>query len=289
MQRVSFQRVAPGDPISAADYNRLLEAVEMLSGLVITGGSMLWGPNGPVFVPAEQHPVAFVELDSDVEMQHAASANELQFDDAIASGSDPWEDSSINEDFVCAPYPTVALTGERTMLFSHSVAGRNVIFPFTAWHIAKLTDDLSAGSTSTADIWEVQASGHGDSDKNVTVYDWLLPSGETITSGSEVIVAQHRQSRRWYVVSWAFDPDDVKEGVLDGDLLAATGAKTGPSTATLSVYTNDASGVHDSGDDITVTQRFTEVGTVSAGTWMVARKINGEWRPITTDCAPTTL
>lgn len=287
LNSTSFRRVKPGEPVSAEQWNKLLEFVERLAGISMVGGHMLDGPGGPVFVPVNDPEIRFVELNEIDGIPHDQAADDLHVDPDIASGTDPWIDFGTDSNFIMPPYAGVWLTGERSMVMRHSGAGKHVLLPFTQWHIAVLENELFEGSTATASIWELQASGEGDSNRTVTVYPWALPENESISADKKVVVAQHRQSGRWYVVDWV--REDVKEGVLDGSLSPATGAKTNPSTATLSVYEETASGVHDSGANITVTNRMTEIATVAAGTWMVVRRVNGEWRPIAADCGVTNL
>lgn len=204
MQRKAFQRVKEGDPISAKQYNELLEAVEMLSGLVIKGGASFEGPFGTTYLPHDIDQLQLVQLNSDlVDAPHAATANELYFDDTVADGSDPWKDSGNDEDWVCAPYVGTWLSGERTVVMRDSQSNRNVMLPFSQIHLAKLDAELTAGSTATASIWEFQASGLGDSNKNELVYDWMLATGESLAAGTKIVIIQHRQSLNWVVIAAA--------------------------------------------------------------------------------------
>ena len=69
------------------------------------------------------------------------------------------------------------------------------------WHWAKLDGTLSAGGSATASIWNWNGSALVDSGNNVTVYDWLLGTGETIASGKKIKIDLHLESQRWYVTS----------------------------------------------------------------------------------------
>jgi hypothetical protein len=71
-----------------------------------------------------------------------------------------------------------------------------------------MTSLLQAGGLGTMDVydWDQQHTGTGTSDTEesptggtLTVYDWLLRSGQTITSGTRVIVAWI--GGRWYVIA----------------------------------------------------------------------------------------
>ena len=73
-------------------------------------------------------------------------------------------------------------------------------------------------------------------------------------------------------------PRAFLEGVLDGDLAAATDLNT-PTTATLSVWRLSTAGVMaDSGEDVTVTNRD-PLTSASAGDYLQVMRAVGEWRP----------
>ena len=59
----------------------------------------------------------------------------------------------------------------------------------------RLDGDLSAGSSATMSIWE--GSTLADSGRNVTVYDWFLPTGKKLTYGAKVAAVWN--SGKWYV------------------------------------------------------------------------------------------
>jgi len=72
--------------------------------------------------------------------------------------------------------------------------------------------------------------------------------------------------------------------VLDAELAAATDKSNSPATATASVWTKNSSGnLADSGDNITVTNRFEQVA-MSSGTLIKCEFILGEWQPYAADC-----
>lgn len=80
---------------------------------------------------------------------------------------------------------------------------------------------------------------------------------------------------------------ELREGVLAGDLDAATSTLTGASTATLTVYRGDGAGdLESAGYTITVTNRSPDLSAAS-GVYCIVARINGEWRPIWVDCSPT--
>lgn len=82
----------------------------------------------------------------------------------------------------------------------------------------------------------------------------------------------------------------TKVGILDGALSAASNALDTPATATLSIYTYDSSGdLEDSGNNITVTNRYTEISTIASGSLLMVIRHGSEWWPITADCGATTI
>ena len=61
-----------------------------------------------------------------------------------------------------------------------------------------LDGSLTTGSSQTVDIIDNTESTTGDS---VTAYDRLLATGETIATGTKVLVQWIRSERRWYVTA----------------------------------------------------------------------------------------
>ena len=74
-------------------------------------------------------------------------------------------------------------------------------------------------------------------------------------------------------------------GKLDGDLVAATAFSSTPSTAVMSVWVKNSSGVLvDSGRNETVVNRLVNITTITAGTAVYAMWIEGEWTVFIADC-----
>jgi hypothetical protein len=63
----------------------------------------------------------------------------------------------------------------------------------------KLDGTLSYQGSATLSIWWYNGSAEADTTENVTVYDWLLSSGQTIASGKQVTAAWDSRSSRYYV------------------------------------------------------------------------------------------
>lgn len=197
LQLVGVQRhnrKAEGEAVSARDYNKILDDLEGLSIVVhdlmniVRTGRMQLG-----------------ELAEDVEANDRdKDANVLFFDSATTAGNDPWGDIGRDIERIADPQEGLWLQGERHLFWWLSHAHRFVMLPGVQLHIAKLDGDLSQGSTATASVWEEDTASPGtfvDSGKDITVYDWLLASGQSITAGKKIIVAQHLQSRLFIVIA----------------------------------------------------------------------------------------
>jgi hypothetical protein len=65
--------------------------------------------------------------------------------------------------------------------------------------LGELDDDLDAGSSATLNIWGGTPNSESDSGATVTVYDWLLGSGEKVSAGQKVVAAWINNA--WYVIA----------------------------------------------------------------------------------------
>lgn len=63
----------------------------------------------------------------------------------------------------------------------------------------KLDAELTYQGSATMSIWWYNGSAEADSGDNVTVYDWLLSTGQTIASGKQITAAWDARSGRYYV------------------------------------------------------------------------------------------
>jgi hypothetical protein len=64
--------------------------------------------------------------------------------------------------------------------------------------MGKLDGTLSYTSSATLSIWAWNGSADADTTINITVYDWLLSSGQSIASGTQVVAAH--VGGRWRVI-----------------------------------------------------------------------------------------
>lgn len=64
---------------------------------------------------------------------------------------------------------------------------------------AKLDGALSQGGSATASLWYHDGTNLVDQGSNVTVYDWYLPSGGSISSGKKVVIVKMQDGKWWAV------------------------------------------------------------------------------------------
>ena len=50
-------------------------------------------------------------------------------------------------------------------------------------------------------VWRYNGSAEADTNENITVYDWMLKTGQTIASGKKVVAEFFLDSGRWYVTA----------------------------------------------------------------------------------------
>lgn len=79
--------------------------------------------------------------------------------------------------------------------FAVSGSSGTALVNLAVMHIGVLDGALSAGGTATMSIWD----GGSDTTENITVNDWLLPTGGEVASGANVIVGL--VAGEWYVIA----------------------------------------------------------------------------------------
>lgn len=70
--------------------------------------------------------------------------------------------------------------------------------------VAVLDGDLAAGGSATASLYTADAGTESDSGVNVTVYDFIIPSGKELVSGSKIFVGL--VDGFWYLVNTGICP-----------------------------------------------------------------------------------
>jgi hypothetical protein len=192
-----------GRPLSAARLNRLVQAANRAQRVAAAGPLLLSSSAAGLHLGLADWPHCdLVELPAALEPGAVdASAARLARDFALApSATDKFAASGESLSYVMDHLESVWLPGSRAIALWLPGAGERVLLPGTQWHLGKLDGPLAAGGSATASLWGVESGGHADSGIDVTAHDWLLPPGESLAAGTTVVVLQHAQSRRWYVV-----------------------------------------------------------------------------------------
>ncbi len=91
-------------------------------------------------------------------------------------------------------YPAIAIGGGDDGVGIYVTGSGNGILR------GKLDGTLSAGATATMSIWDSHTGSSADTGLNITVYDWLLTSGN-VASGKKVIAYYEAVSNHWYVLA----------------------------------------------------------------------------------------
>ncbi|MCE9555203.1 MAG: hypothetical protein K8T91_17780 [Planctomycetes bacterium] len=120
--------------------------------------------------------------------------------DTEATG-DPWSAGETQIAELADPQQGLYLAGERHLAWFESGSGRFVPVPGVLWHLGKAASTIDAHGSGTVRVWLVDDTPeHVESAHEVTVYDWL---GHSAAIGDEVIMIEHLQSRRWYLLAAA--------------------------------------------------------------------------------------
>jgi hypothetical protein len=63
----------------------------------------------------------------------------------------------------------------------------------------KLDGSLSFGGSAAMSVWAWDGAADADTTENLTVYDWLLSSGQSVAAGTQVTAFYDVASGRWYL------------------------------------------------------------------------------------------
>jgi hypothetical protein len=200
-----LRRVQPGEPITAAAYNRLVDAVNMLLSTTASFPIEIHQSAAGVHIGLAHQPrLELIEV-QDVVQKHDKdkTAKVLTFNFQAASGDDKWQDSHLTTKSVTDIQESLYLPGERRLCHFNANAGKMTLYEGLQWHVATLSADLSQAGSATADVLQQDKTdgSFSDSGNSITVYDALLSGGETLASGSRVLVMQLVHSRLWIVIA----------------------------------------------------------------------------------------
>ncbi len=82
-----------------------------------------------------------------------------------------------------------------------AISWLDIVTPSSSIIRGKLAGTLSAGLSATLNVWGWNGSAEAATGKTLTVYDWLLMSGQTIASGKKVTATLDIGSNRYYVIA----------------------------------------------------------------------------------------
>jgi hypothetical protein len=185
----SLQKVSPGMPISAAWANNIIDTVNELRRTV----DRLLTKSG-----TEERYCVVADLDEDV------TATATEKDGGLIQYDTAWYDSGQTVGKIADSDGGLHLQHERVLTHYIPNAGRRIVVPLSLEiHLAKLDATLNFESSAAASIYEGNPASSGtftDSGVNVTVYDWLLSSGQSISAGKQVIIFRHPSSRNYVVI-----------------------------------------------------------------------------------------
>lgn len=157
-------------------------------------------PGGSHVSLARQHALWLVQLTQDIAAAGSDRAAQHLACDPDAAG-DPWSAAAPQIDGLADPQQGLYLAGERHLAWFEPGSGRFVPVPGVLWHLGKAASTIEPHGTGKVRVWLVgDAAAHAASTHEVTVHDWL---GLGAAYGDEVIVVEHLQSRRWYLLAAA--------------------------------------------------------------------------------------
>lgn len=183
-----LKAVKPGDPVLAAQWNKIVDAIGQLVALMrASSDEKKWAD---VFIGELLEDAAADTEDFEVqELYHDENSGGLTTTNTI------W-------DKTFEPQVGLWLEGERLAFFWDRSTARYMMWPGVQIHIGKMDAELAAGASAIMSVWEVDASGeYADSGKDIAVFDWLLKAGSVIAAGKKVIAVQFLQSRRFIVIA----------------------------------------------------------------------------------------
>ena len=198
-----LQKVLPGQPITADWANSLVDAIDRLGVRPAAPLQGHFGSGGAALGIDGDRRFDLVELKDTIQANDFdKAANLFAFDSAATP---PWfqkvdgASANIALDHTADAMQSLYLAGERHLAYFHPAAGQRIPLPGVQFHIGKLAEPLTAGGSATVNVWRVDSGTPSDSGYTVTAYDWMLPAGASLASGTPVSLFQHPQSKLWFV------------------------------------------------------------------------------------------
>lgn len=234
---MTLERVEPGDPLSAANQNLLIEQVNMLSRPGASGEAH-FGSDGIEFTSPPETRLALFELTSYVAYPNSANAPSDHFDRdptpwayARELYCHPFRSTDTNGNAAIRSYGVIQTSVEKTVWFPLAPRDPNgyAIMPPIAglgarvlcifnrqsarWEVVqgppyyvacwgRLDERLNANCSAVVSLYW----GGGDSGMNITAYDWLLKPGYYWPTQTRVKVEFFPQDGIWWVTAAEISP-----------------------------------------------------------------------------------
>jgi hypothetical protein len=270
-----LHEVRAGEPITAAWANSVRSELHRIGRLTaayplqVTVGA--FGINLSV---AGGLGFDLVELNDTIQAgDQDKAAERFAFD---STHTPPWIDSGEALAHTADAMQSLYLAGERHLTFWHPAAGQRIPIPGVQFHFGKLAASLAAGGSAEVEVWQVSGGSAADSSFSLAAYDWLLPSGGSLASGTPVVLLQHLQSKRFYVVGTQQTPTTII-----GKSDASTPSSNKGTYVLVHIYSGSPGLETDTGDSVEAWNLFGDIG---ASKWVACTMVNGAWYLIAAEC-----
>ncbi len=211
MSTVPLNDVSRGDPLRASEWNTLVGQVRTLRKLTGANGVKINQHAGGTTISLE-FPVPRLHL---CRLNQAITEHEVNADgfvlqrdyNAGVSQRQVNDNQSDPLEHIFDPVGTVHLDGTDGFTWWMPNAGQRVFFPFMNWHLGKVHtgETITAGSSGLVNLDTIDDVSGVRTATGITVTAWgyLLVSGQSLTAGTTVAIAQHPQSRLWIIIAAA--------------------------------------------------------------------------------------
>lgn len=200
-----LRRLEPGEPVTPAAVNALVDAVRSLARLAVPGAAAAHrSPAGVALGTVLPPRLAWLEIDEPLEPRRDdGTARALGFDFAAAADEDNWFDAEREVTPLADVQEGLYLAGERRLCWFSPTAGRWTVVDAAQWLPAVLDEPLGHQGSAAARVWrhDRAAGGFADSGKSIEVYDWLLAPDTQLPAGTRVVALHLAHSRAFIVVA----------------------------------------------------------------------------------------
>lgn len=182
-----IRRVAPGEPISAALFNALVDSIERLGNLT-----------GAFPIEVHRHPGGLHVALASAEREALARLTTALAPGGTATAQILWHDGSAWQDAETGAVELhddhgnmAGVPGDRVLARFHRQSGRWIVWqPHGPIRRGRLDSPLSGQGSAACSLFAGPSGATVDTGENVTIHDWLLsPSEGPVAAGKNVLVA----------------------------------------------------------------------------------------------------